>query len=104
MQHSINDVRQASVSNVTAATTIVAAPGADYRIVVLGYLISLDADGEYTWSSAGNALMGTQEVTADTPVGAFSTAGVLACNENELLRLTATTAANGFVRYVIVRA
>lgn len=102
-QFSLNDVAQASVANITAVTTIVAAPGAGYRIVVLAYLLTLDADGEYFWSSAGNALMGTQEVTADTPVGASNSSGVLHCNENETLRLTSTTAANGWVRYVVVR-
>lgn len=103
-QFSALDIGQASVSNVTTVTTIVTAPGAGYRIVVIGYLISLDAAGEYSWSSASTALMGTQEVTADTPVGAFSALGVLACAENEALRLTASAAANGFVRYAIVRA
>ena len=104
MQYSVNDIQQASVSNITTVTPIVAAPGAGYRIVVLGYLLTLDAAGEYSWSSASTALMGTQEVTADTPVGAFASTGVLHCAENETLRLTATTAANGFVRYVIARA
>lgn len=103
-QFSVNDGAYASVANITSVTSIVAAPGAGYRIVVLAYLLTLDADGEYFWSSAANALMGTQEVAADTPVGASSTAGVLRCNANEALRLTSTTAANGWVRYVIVRA
>lgn len=99
----LNDGDTTSVANITSVTTIVPAPGAGYRIVVLAYLLSLDADGEYFWSSAATALMGTQEVTADTPVGASNAHGVLRCAANEALRLTSTTAANGWVRWARVR-
>lgn len=104
MQHTVNDGGYVSIANITTVTTIVAAPGAGLRIVVLGYQLTLDADGEYAWTSAATALMGTQELTGDTPVGAFCTVGVLRCAENEALRLTSSTAANGFVRYVIAQA
>lgn len=103
MQFSVQDGDYVAISNVTTVTTIVAAPGAGYRIVVLGFQLSLDADGEYTWTSAATPLMGTQELLADTPAGAFGQAGVLRCAPNEALRLTSSTAANGFVRYVRVR-
>ena len=103
-QHSVNDPGYVAISNVTTSTQLVAAPGADYRIVVLGYKLQLDTTGEYTLYSAATALTGTMELAADTPDGAFCTAGILRCAENEALNLTATTAANGFLRYVIARA
>jgi hypothetical protein len=104
MQFSVNDGASAPISNVTTITTIVAAPGAGRRIVVLGYKLQLDTDGEYLWSSAADALTGTMELAEHVPDGAFAACGVLRCAENEALRLTATAAANGFVRYVTVRA
>lgn len=96
---SINDCTTTPVSGVTAITTIVAAPGAGYKIVVIAYLLTHDTDGEHTWSSEGNAISGAMEVSADTPIGAACSLGTLECVENERLRLTATTAVNGWVRW-----
>jgi hypothetical protein len=103
-QHSVNDPGYAAISNVTTSTQLVAAPGAGFCVVVIGYKLQLDALGEYTLFSAATAITGTMELAADTPDGAFCTSGILRCAENEALNLTATTAANGFVRYVIARA
>lgn len=104
MQHSVLDGGYAAITNVTTIATIVAAPGAGRRLVVLGFTLSLDAAGEATWSSASTALTGAMELVADTPLSAWSSAGVLLCAENEALRLTATTAANGFCRWITVNA
>jgi hypothetical protein len=103
MQPATMDGASAPISDITTITTIVAAPGAGYRIVVLGYKLQLDTDGEYLWSSASTALTGTMELAADAPDGAFFGAGIFACAPNETLRLTATTPANGWVRYVVQR-
>lgn len=101
MDHGLYDALDAPIANITATTAIVPAPGAGRRIVVLGYKLNLDADGEYLWESAGNDLTGTMELVADTPDGAFCSLGIFTCRANEALNLTATTAANGWVRYII---
>lgn len=104
MRFSPNDCINAAITNISTNTIIVAAPGAGRRIVVLGYKLHLDTDGEYTWLSAATALTGAMELTADTPDGAFcGSLGVLECGVNEALRLNPTQAANGWVRYAVER-
>lgn len=83
---------------------LVAEPGAGRRIIVLGWLVSLDAAGELSWYSASTAITGAMELLADSPIGMSSPLGALACAANEPLSLLGTTAANGYVRYVIARA
>lgn len=104
MQFSALDGSSAAISNITSATSIVTAPGAGLAIVVLGYKLQLDTDGEYTWSDTTGNLTGTMELAADSPDGAFFAGGIFRCRDNEPLRLTATTAANGWVRYAVVRS
>lgn len=97
-------VQHAAITNITTKTAIVAAPGAGKRVVVVGYMLTLDGAGEYIWESATTALSGNVEVSADTPVGMSSVYGVLECGTNEALNLTATAAANGHVSYIVTDA
>lgn len=103
MQFSVNDIRSAVITAHTTGT-VVAAPGAGYRIVVIGWLLSLDSIGEIQWLSAATPITGAIEVAADTPIGMSASFGALACAENEALSLEATQACNGHARYVVVRA
>lgn len=103
MEYSLQDVQHVAVANITTVTTIVAAPATGYRIIVLGYTLSVDAAGEILWSSAANSLTGLVELVADTPMVVYSPTGVLKCNPAETLRLTSTTAANGHVSYIVRR-
>jgi hypothetical protein len=82
---------------------LIAEPGATRKIIVLSWLLSLDAAGELSWYSAGTALTGAMEVLADSPIGLSSPAGSLHCAAGAPLSLLATTAANGYIRYVTVQ-
>ena len=105
MQHSINDVLQVSVAGHTTGQ-LIAAPAAGRRIVVVGFLIALDAAGEFYFENgtSGTDCSGPIEVLADTPVGAFSGMGVLALDEAQRLDIESTQACNGWIRYVITSA
>lgn len=103
MQYSIADVQQAAIANHTTGQ-VIAAPAAGHRIVVVGFYLSLDADGEFEFETgASTNLTGAIEVLGDTPTGAFSAMGVFHCAPAERLDLEATAAANGWVRYVVQR-
>lgn len=100
-----NDILQVSVAGHTTGQ-LIAAPEAGRRILVVGFLISLDAAGEFYFENgtSGTDCSGPIEVLADTPVGAFSGMGVLALDESQRLDIESTQACNGWIRYVLARA
>jgi hypothetical protein len=87
----------AAVANVSSSTDIVAAPGAGMRVVVVDWLLTLDAAGEITWRQNTTAITGAMEVAADTPVRG----GWLVLPPNAALNLLPTAAANGVVTYYV---
>lgn len=103
MMYSPLDVLHVAIENLTTTTAIVADPGDGYRIVVLHYSLTLDAAGEVQFESATTNLTGLIELAADTPLVAASPTGVLKCAPSQALNLTATTACNGHLSYVVMR-
>lgn len=105
MTFSHNDILQVSVSGHTTGQ-LIAAPASGYRIVVVGFVLSLDANGELYFENgtSGTDASGAIEVLADTPFGAFSGSGVIALDEAQRLDIEATQACNGWIRYVVARA
>lgn len=109
---SFGDIQSVSIANLTTASNLVAAPGANRRIVVMGMMLSLDAAGEITLATRNAdddgdvALMGTMEITADTPlvVPVNPDVPLAKCLANRPLRFTASSAANGMLWYAVVRA
>ena len=83
-----------------AATVVTGVPGK--RIVVVFYVLSMDAAGEYNFQSDATALGGAMDLSADTPSGGSSSFGVLATAAGEDLKLLATQAANGHLTYILV--
>lgn len=103
MNHQGNEVLWVAIANATGNDSVVlAAPGAGKRIVVLAYVLTLDAAGEFMFeSSTGTALTGWIEVAADSVVGLSHSGGVLACAANQSLTISTTAAANGHLSYII---
>jgi hypothetical protein len=81
---------------------LIAEPGSGRRIVILGYTLSLDANGELSFYSGATAKSGAMEVLADTPLCRDSEHGVLRCAVGEPFSMLATTACNGHIEYAIV--
>jgi hypothetical protein len=100
------DVLHVPVVNVSASSDLVAAPGAGRQIVVLGYMLTSDGNGEVTWRSGTTAMSGAMEIIADTPLSDRDPdLGVLRCAANQALNLLPVTAVvNGYVRYAVLPA
>ena len=92
-------VSTAAISNVTTKAEQVADPGDNFKIIVLSYTLTLDANGQYQWEAGTDDLTGLVEVTADTPVVSNTP---MVCTASEALNLTATQAANGHFSYIVV--
>jgi alcohol dehydrogenase YqhD (iron-dependent ADH family) len=87
----------AAVSNVSSSTDIVAAPGAGKRVVVVSWVLTLDATGEVTWREGTTPISGAMEIAADTPLSGQW----LVLQPNTALNLLPTAAANGVVAYYV---
>jgi len=81
--------------------TIVAAPGAGFRIIVTAFLITTDTNTNFTWKSASTALTHAMQAAANVPFGApFLPEPLIQCAENEALVLNSSAAITGGVTVV----
>ena len=94
------------LSHLTTKTAIAADPCDGHKIVLLGLVITADANANVLIESGNTALSGTIEVLADTPFVLAPQHAMpwLECAASEALSLTSDAALNGWAQYAVIKA
>jgi hypothetical protein len=104
---SAGGMQTATIDGVTTAAAVIAAPGEGRKIIVIGGALSMATAGTITLDTteANSEIIDAMPLGAGVPLLLnVADHAHFEVGENLALRLTATQACSGYLRYVITRA